>query len=139
MIRLVPRNTTPDGTSLIGKYVLRESANMWLSCGRPRKVVSASKGKLTVDFVPIGMMDGVRNGKRGWCIDHRRELEDSPSGMMVSSVYAICDTLDDVVALMNHELDCQDAFDAMRSEARTALYALDGTTPPAASVKGDAP
>lgn len=128
MIQFHSKSNLPTPESLIGRIVLRDKNVHWTAVGRPRRVVSHSGSKLTVERLPIGRHSTARDGKDGYSTDisRARDIEGETETWMLSVVQATCDTLSEAIYLLNLSLDGEDEFEAMKTRVTEALVASRG-------------
>ena len=127
MISIVKKGERLDPVALVGKYIMRDAGFHWAAFHHPRLVLSHSGSKLAVANLDLDFNEHDHRWSRG-TRGAERYREYDPEPQMVASVRVVCDTVEDVLLIMNAGQEAAEAYTALKMNAHRALQALDGVS-----------
>ncbi len=119
MIRMIEDPAELNGEDITGKYILRRLNYHWFAYGKAA-VVTACKGSI-LELEREETVYSPRWGRRAYTGAGKRY----PGGVCPISVVAcVCDTPDDVNAVIQLDVDAQDEFHQLIAKADARVRAL---------------
>jgi len=119
MIRMIEDPADLAGEDITGKYILRKLNYHWFAYGKAA-IVTACKGSI-LELDREETVYSARWGRRAYTGDGKRY----PGGVCpVSAVACVCDTPDDVNAVIQLDVEAQDEFHQLVAKADARVRAL---------------
>lgn len=110
---------------VVGRYVLRDEGQEFERFGRPRVALRLANNRIAVESEQPEAVPGADGNSR---LELTGRGTRAPAGFVeVADVRCICDTPEDVNAVVREGERVADAFDRLREEARRRLRAMHGT------------
>lgn len=110
----------PAQGSLVGKFVFADGGMLWASYSSPVMVIREKGVSLEGQCLN-------RTMERGLIIATSVSNEDETKTMRVASVACVCDTLEEVNAILRANFASRSLYNASIQEGRELFTALDGT------------
>lgn len=129
MIHVVEPGTALNPELLVGRIVLRNAGLHWDAVSGAMRVTEVV-GKILMGFhLRFSPSPDARGtGRTGYVV--RAADRDDTDRMQVRSVTCVCDTAQEVVALLHLREDAADAFVAVKRDATANLRAMNGVEVP---------
>jgi len=119
MIRMIEDPAELTGEDIVGKYILRKLNYHWFAYGKAA-IVTACKGSI-LELDREETVYSARWGRRAYTGTGKRY----PGGVCpVSAIACVCDTPDDVNAVIQLDVEAQDEFHQLIAKADARVRAL---------------